>query len=717
MGCVVCTSSATTGAPRNRRPSHVTYVYAGGNARVPTPAAGNGDSSPLSSSPPRQLRGVKVVVDSGSEGPACAVADTTQPHQVASVGRRNRRRDNVSFSSGDIAPPLSGRDTNGAASPDAAAATAASVASRQSKLSLQGSPFPVSPTKQQRMSSTRGGGGGGGISALAAALGFTVSDGARWGIPTSTRSQPSQHNPPHLSHHHLSSTASTSGQGHNMRDSMLSDISELISPVSTTVTSAPDLISPGHGNAFGARTSIKTSWLRHGEDLETQRQQAPLSIDADFFVYDDIVISKDEARTKHWRLAGRKPTITLENSAADNTPGGRSRRSSSLKAKRYFTFNDFDVCVDEMDWMPATAGAAGVIAPLQQSSDAAAIQPDLRSMTVTNTVASVPNTVAHAEELARKVAPPFNRPLHSLQTTTMLGHATRVKCIALSPAETEYVSCSNEDASISLMNLGVRAEVGIFTGHQDTIINATFSPDGKYLATTSKDKSMILWDVMTARMLLTLTHPKVVICCCFSPDSKYFVSGCQDRTCRLWDTKRGKEWLSYTAHDGIIIAIAFSPDGNYVCSASADKSLRVWSATTAKTRLHLTGHTGIILSCSYTGDGRYIISNDESLLRVWSAEDGSCTLSLSPAHVASSALRSARGPKLGWTLSSAAPGAFTGYMVAACNNRFIYVMDIESGAEVTSAFCKAPVYCLAVGSCERMACGDSFGNIYIFTLK
>lgn len=46
----------------------------------------------------------------------------------------------------------------------------------------------------------------------------------------------------------------------------------------------------------------------------------------------------------------------------------------------------------------------------------------------------------------------------------------------------------------------------------------------------------------------------------------------------------------------------------------------------------------------------------------------------------------------------AAPGAFTNYVLVACNNRFVYVIDIRSGTEVASTFCKAPVYCLAAGT-------------------
>ncbi|CAG9572248.1 conserved hypothetical protein [Leishmania major strain Friedlin] len=500
---------------------------------------------------------------------------------------------------------------------------------------------------------------------------------------------------------HLKLPSMGSADMHATRESLLSDISDTLSTESTPTHSLQDCHSANCGSTMNA-------FLRKAEALEAKYQQAPLSIEEDLFVYDDIVISKDEARAKQWRLAGRKPQ------PANIEPSSDSGTSRTLK--KFFSFNDFDVCVDEVDFMPLSPATVEAAATLARDAVLETPKHGLKHITVTNTTVKAPNTVAHFLAQSRSKEPRVNRPLRSFQVNVLLGHATRVKCIALSPAETDFASCSNEDASITLNNFGVGSEVGIFTGHHDTIISATFSPDGKYLATASKDEMMILWDVTTTKILLTFAHPKVVICCCFGPDSKHLVSGCQDRVCRLWDTKRGREWMNYTEHEGIIIAIAFSPDGNYVCSASADRSLRVWSATTAKTRFRLLGHVGIILSCSYTSDGRHIISNDESLLRVWSAEDGSCKLSLSPVDVAGTLQLNHRAPKLGWTLSSAAPGSFTRFVLVACNNRFVYVIDIDTGREVASTFCKAPVYCLTAGSHEKMAFGDSFGNIYILRL-
>jgi hypothetical protein len=303
--------------------------------------------------------------------------------------------------------------------------------------------------------------------------------------------------------------------------------------------------------------------------------------------------------------------------------------------------------------------------------------------------------------------------------SNLLGHASRVKCIAIAPNEREYVSCSNEDASVTLFNFATGREVSIFTGHQDTVINAAFSSDGKYLATTSRDHTMILWDVVTAKQILTFDHAKVVICCCFSKDSRYVATGCQDKVCRLWETRKGREHLVFAQHEGIVISMSYAPDNQHIVSASADKTLRVWSTSTAKCRFTLIGHVGIVLVCNYTSDGKYIISNDEKLLKIWSASDGICTktLQVEDLPVMRGVSSAPNAKKTTWTLSCPAPGDFSRYLFVACNNRFVYMLDIVTGEEVSHVFCKAPVYCLAMGHRLRVSFGDSFGNVYLVSLK
>jgi WD40 repeat protein len=52
------------------------------------------------------------------------------------------------------------------------------------------------------------------------------------------------------------------------------------------------------------------------------------------------------------------------------------------------------------------------------------------------------------------------------------------------------------------------------------------SPDGRWLGTSSHDRTVKLWDAQTLKLMRTLEgHRDVVWCVAFSPDSKTFASG------------------------------------------------------------------------------------------------------------------------------------------------------------------------------------------------
>jgi WD40 repeat protein len=87
------------------------------------------------------------------------------------------------------------------------------------------------------------------------------------------------------------------------------------------------------------------------------------------------------------------------------------------------------------------------------------------------------------------------------------------------------------------------------TGHSDDVKSVAFSPDGKILASGSRDNTIKLWDVATRRLIATLTgHSFGVISVAFSPDGKILVSGSSDRTIKLWDVATRRLIATLTGH-------------------------------------------------------------------------------------------------------------------------------------------------------------------------
>lgn len=174
---------------------------------------------------------------------------------------------------------------------------------------------------------------------------------------------------------------------------------------------------------------------------------------------------------------------------------------------------------------------------------------------------------------------------------------------------------------ISLDNTGLRRVVQpIHTcvGHSRGINEVSWNPVSPLLATASDDKTVRLWDAVTADCAVELRgHDNFVFCV----DQHYstVVTGSFDETVKLWDIRTGDCVQTLPAHSDPVTAVSFNRDGTTVSSASHDGLIRIWDVATGEClkTIYAAGNPPVS-SVKYAPNSKYLLAGTlDSTLRLW----------------------------------------------------------------------------------------------------
>jgi small GTP-binding protein len=128
----------------------------------------------------------------------------------------------------------------------------------------------------------------------------------------------------------------------------------------------------------------------------------------------------------------------------------------------------------------------------------------------------------------------------------------------------------------------------VLRGHKDAINRIAWSPDGKYLASPSEDKTIHIWDVSTGECVRVLEgHTDTVFSVAWSPDGQILISGGSDGTIQIWNTK---EWHLLTEplnQSTLIRSVSWNPHSNQLASSDDSGAVTLWNTINWKKDLEL----------------------------------------------------------------------------------------------------------------------------------
>lgn len=145
--------------------------------------------------------------------------------------------------------------------------------------------------------------------------------------------------------------------------------------------------------------------------------------------------------------------------------------------------------------------------------------------------------------------------------------------------------------------------------------DAAFSPDGKLLATGSSEGKIVMWDAATGRRMWEEECHKNsdgVWAVTFSPDGKLLASAGADLLVLVRDVSSREVLLTLHAGTGTVTDVAFSPDGKTLATANGDHRAKVWDVRTGEELLNLRGPTDTVFAVAYSPDGKRLAAGSAS---------------------------------------------------------------------------------------------------------
>ncbi|KAG9098200.1 hypothetical protein FS749_004409 [Ceratobasidium sp. UAMH 11750] len=223
-----------------------------------------------------------------------------------------------------------------------------------------------------------------------------------------------------------------------------------------------------------------------------------------------------------------------------------------------------------------------------------------------------------------------------------------VNCVAFSPDSRRIVSADDTAARIWDAETG-DAVLEPVKGHTGWVVSVAFSPNGRWIVSSSDDKTIRVWDAETGELRLgplqgsgdhTVRlwdagtgqpvlkplhgHTDPVWSVAFSPDNRWIASGSWDSTLRIWDSQTGFATHKLVGHSDCVFSVAFSPDSRRIASCSGDHTIRIWNTEIGEAALQpLQGHSAGVQSIAFSPNGLHLVSgSNDATVRIWDAQTG-----------------------------------------------------------------------------------------------
>jgi eukaryotic-like serine/threonine-protein kinase len=159
------------------------------------------------------------------------------------------------------------------------------------------------------------------------------------------------------------------------------------------------------------------------------------------------------------------------------------------------------------------------------------------------------------------------------------------------------------------------------TGHTSRVFTVAFSPDGKFLATSSDDSTLRVWDAATGKEVMSHVERSPVSVIVFAHSGNFLLGRANDGTLHQWGTSDWKETDSFPKSNGTVRRMALSADDRTLAIPTTE-GIELWDLATRTQRVlaEQTDHIrrGSVSSIAFAPDDKTLATSYSSgAIQLW----------------------------------------------------------------------------------------------------